>query len=646
MTDQPFDNLESPELTSDNVLPKEDIFSQNPEIRQETEASSQVKINISKKPRTEWLEEAPIHETSRPVPQILKLNFDLKKVALIAGGVIFLGGIVLGFFSYLANMAPPDNLGLDILAANTVNVGEKVLFEVIIANRSGSQIIEDLSLTIRADDGTVFSDLPGSALMQKAIGDLESQAEFKELIPVIFWGKNHEQRKVEVTARYNFAGQQNSFEKVIEWNPVIVNSGAQMAISLPQEVLSGEIFSGYFTYRNVTGKKLSQSRLILESLKGLSFSFIEPQHSSRDSVGNYVWQNTDLEPQKEQRVNFKAIISGNDDSGQILKAIFKVPVRGKDIVISETDEDLVVVANPLALDVTINDSRVYSVTPGENLQYKINFKNNYSVPLKDVVISADFSDPWVDQSSIRLDTGFYSSKTKKITWNGGNTPAILSLDSGETGEVMVYLGVKKIYPKGAINNQMNVKIEISAANKPGSIGTQVLTKTESVSKINGRLVLIPKVLFKDNPQTGFTNLGMAQPKVNKVTQYSFYLDLEAQANDFKNVFITTTFPANVSYDGKIKGDTETTEFIFNQRTGQLTWRVDYLPAWQKKSIVFQIGALPSMDQLGHLMQIVEDINVTGDDVFTFNKFKEVVRGIFSDLPHDNIVDQGTGRVGQ
>ena len=263
-----------------------------------------------------------------------------------------------------------------------------------------------------------------------------------------------------------------------------------------QEVLSGEIFSGYFTYRNVTGKKLSQSRLILESLKGLSFSFIEPQHSSRDSVGNYVWQNTDLEPQKEQRVNFKAIISGNDDSGQILKAIFKVPVRGKDIVISETDEDLVVVANPLALDVTINDSRVYSVTPGENLQYKINFKNNYSVPLKDVVISADFSDPWVDQSSIRLDTGFYSSKTKKITWNGGNTPAILSLDSGETGEVMVYLGVKKIYPKGAINNQMNVKIEISAANKPGSIGTQVLTKTESVSKINGRLVLIPKVLLR------------------------------------------------------------------------------------------------------------------------------------------------------
>ncbi|KKS07145.1 MAG: hypothetical protein UU61_C0021G0004 [Parcubacteria group bacterium GW2011_GWB1_41_4] len=136
------------------------------------------------------------------------------KKPLIAGGVIFLGGIVLGFFSYLANMAPPDNLGLDILAANTVNVGEKVLFEVIIANRSGSQIIEDLSLTIRADDGTVFSDLPGSALMQKAIGDLESQAEFKELIPVIFWGKNHEQRKVEVTARYNFAGQQNSFEKV------------------------------------------------------------------------------------------------------------------------------------------------------------------------------------------------------------------------------------------------------------------------------------------------------------------------------------------------------------------------------------------------------------------------------------------------
>lgn len=642
-------------MTGPNDVSRDIIFIM--EQNQPTENQPVSGALLEQKPRTEWVSEEPKNiESAKPSSQLPKFNFsaiggsasgwDFKKIGLILGAIVVFSGIVLGAFSYIVNLSPPDNLGLNVLASNSVKVGEKTLFEVVVSNRSRNQSLKEVSLTIRADDGTVLSDSPNSALIQIEVGDLAPETDFKELIPVVFWGKSMEQRSVEVTARYRYENQTIKIEKTVNWESIIANSGVNLAISLPQEAISGENFSGYLTYKNATGKTFDVSKLILEPPQDLSFSFVDPKNSSRDLSGNYVWQNVNLEPQKEQRINFKASVAGGDNAGKVLKAVFKVPVRNKDIIVSETNEDIVIVANPLSLGVVLNGTREHSPSPGDNLRYQISFKNNYNVVLKDVIIVADFSDPWFDLTSLKLDSGFYSSKNKKIIWNGGNTPQLLALNPQESGNVQIYLNIKNSYPKSDINNILKVSVEISAANKPGAIGTEVLTKTELVSKINGRLVLIPKLLFKDNAQTGFSNSGSVTPKVNQVTQYSLYLDLEARANDFKNVFITTTFPTNVSYDGKIKGDTGSTDFVFNPRTGQMTWRVDYLPAWQKKSIVMQLSVLPSMDQLGRLIQIVGDINVAGDDMFTGNQFTEKVQGVYSDLPDDNSVDQENGRVEQ
>ncbi|HCI05696.1 TPA: hypothetical protein DEX28_03030 [Patescibacteria group bacterium] len=595
---------------------------------------------------TEWPAEQKSTEPAKTNFQLPKFSFNFKKTGLIIGLVVVLSGLALAFFTYIVNLAPPDYLGLNVLGSNSVNLGEKTLFEVVVSNRAAKETLKEVSLVIRVDDGTVLSDSPSSTLIQKEIGDIPPQTDYKELVPSVFWGRGLEQRTVEITARYRRENQTVKTEKTFVWQPRIANTGANLAISMPQQALSGEDFSGYLTYKNAAEKIIESSKLVLEPPKDFSVSFIDPKFDQKDESGNLVWVFKDLEPQKEKRINFKAQVSGSDASGKVLKLVFKVPVRNKDIVITDMTEDIVVASNPFSLGVVLNGTREHSPNPGQNLRYQISFKNNYDVTLKDVVIIADFSDAWFEMASLKLDSGFYSSKTKKITWNGGNTPQLLALKPQEFGEVQVYLNIKDVYPEDGVNNILKMNVEISSANKPGSIGTEVLAKNELVSNINGRLALIPKLLFKDNLQTGFLNSGTATPKVNKVTQYSLYLKLQAQANDFKNVFVTTTFPTNVSYDGRIKGDTNDTDFVFNSRTGQLTWRVDYLPAWQEKNIVFQVSLTPSSDQLGRLIQVVNDMNVSGDDMFTANKFNENVQGIYSDLPDDSSVDQENGRVEQ
>lgn len=607
--------------------------------------------NQELKPRTEWVEPSTAPAKNN-LPQVSLPQFDftsekIKKIGLLTGVVMLAGlGVVL-VFSYLVNLTQPEVIGVSLYGQEIVNPGEKVLFELSLSNRSQKQTLTEVSVAIRADKGTVLVDNPNLALIQKTLPNLEPGAAYKELIPVIFWGKAQEKRRVEVVVRYLPQGMTTKLEKEVIWEPRLSRAGAEINLSLPQEVLSEENFAGYFTYRNLTSKAIPNFRLILEAPPDFTLSFADPPETKQEvleGTKNLIWERSELIAQKEERVSFRGNVAGTDYQGKFFRASLAVPVRNTNIVLAETQEDLVIAANPLALKITIAGQTDYRANPGETLQYQISFKNNYAVTLKDVVIIADISDPWFNLNKIKSENGFFSSRNKTIIWNGGNTPQLLTLTAGESGQVQFFIDLKKSYPEQGVNNLVKLKVEISAANKPGQLGTEVLAKTELPTKINGKLVLTPKLVFRDNPQTGFVNSGSATPKVNQVTQYSLYLNLKSLANDFKNVLVKTVFPTNVSYDGKIKGDLEGTNFTFNPRTGELNWRLDYLPAYTEKQIVIQIGLIPSMDQVGQLAPVVRSIETTGEDTFTGNNFSTQTEEIYSDLPDDPIVNQESGRV--
>ncbi|MEW5805490.1 MAG: hypothetical protein AB1721_02065 [Patescibacteria group bacterium] len=607
--------------------------------------------NQELKPKTEWVEpELEIEKKELPKIQLPKFEFGsekIKKLGFLAGLVLISGLGIFLVFSYLINLSQPETLGLSIYGQDSVNPGEKVLFELIVSNRSKKQTLTDITITIRADSGTILADAPNLALFQKPLPDLGPETDYKELIPVIFWGQAQETRQVEVMVRYQSEGVSTKLEKQIVWEPRISRAGAELNFSLPQEVLSGEDFAGYFTYKNITNKLIPDFDLVLETPKDFSVSFADPEKFREDLANEskkLAWESSNLEAQKEQRVSFRGNVSGGDYQGKIFKAQLTVPVRNSQIVLAEIQEDLVIVANPLALGIMIHDQSDYRASLKDNLRYQISFKNNYNVSLKDIVITADISDPWFNLNKIKTETGFFSSRDKKIIWNGGNTPQLLALASGESGQVQFYIDLKDYYLNQGTNNSVKLRVEISAANKPGQIGTEVLAKSELVTKINGQLVLTPKLVFQDNPETGFVNSGSSTPKVNQVTQYTLYLNLKSQANEFKNVLVKTVFPTNVSYDGKIKGDLDGTNFTFNPRTGELNWRLDYLPAYAEKQIAIQLGLVPSMDQVGRLVSIVNPIETIGQDLFTGNDFSVQTGNIYSDLPDDNIVDQNSGRV--
>jgi hypothetical protein len=120
------------------------------------------------------------------------------------------------------------------------------------------------------------------------------------------------------------------------------------------------------------------------------------------------------------------------------------------------------------------------------------------------------------------------------------------------------------------------------------------------------------------------------------------LTARAVANPFENISWKTVLPANISFDGKTKG--EAAGLVYNPRTGEMTWAIEKLEAYNSKTIALQLTAIPSNDQIGKLIMICDEMTATATDSFTRSEVKVTSGKIMSDLPDDDSIDANTGRV--
>ena len=613
--------------------------------------SKDVKQAEAEKPKTEW--NIPVKSGDSFIQpeafvrsgqvfvatQAVRARKGLKYVVI---GVVVLG-IGFAVWQWWNSMASADRTELRIEGPSAVRIGERISFKAIITNKQKKQDLRDVSLTFRADSGTEFTDTKTLALYQKYLGALSPMAQQEEEVRAVFWGKQGEERTIEVVARYRIGENINRFEKSQTIKVVISDPAVQLVVSLPQQVITDQEFRSSVEYRKLTTNDWTGARLELGQPEGFSMVRSDPELKT---IGKFVWPWEILEPQENSKVVFDGTIASSEGQAKEFTARFFVTVRNTDVLVSEVTEELSIISNPLALTITVSDDPNYAPLPGSIVTYRINFKNNYDIALKDVVIQADATDSWLELDSLKVQNdGFYSSRDKHIVWNGGTTPQLLVLNPRESGTVAFMVKLKDGYPQNATQQVVVARAIMSAQNKPKDVGTSIQTEATLETKIQGKLIVTPKVVFRDDPQTGFINTGTVPLRINQATQYSMYLTVQAVANPFENISFKTILPANITFDGKIKGDESSMKgFLYNPRTGEMSWLIDRLDAYAAKTIVLQLTAIPSSDQIGKLITIIDDMATTAIDAFTRSSVEVPGKRISSDLPDDDTIDANTGRV--
>ncbi|MDP1628999.1 MAG: hypothetical protein Q8L57_00095, partial [bacterium] len=191
------------------------------------------------------------------------------------------------------------------------------------------------------------------------------------------------------------------------------------------------------------------------------------------------------------------------------------------------------------------------------------------------------------------------------------------------------------------NFVLRVKSAIETPTVPSYLGlalAKISVSGEIAVRVRTELRVSAKGYFRD-PAGYIKNSGFLPPKVGEVTTYTIHWQVVNPANDLENVVLRTTLPAGISWTGETAIPYGAAEPAYNERTGEVIWSIGRVPA-QSGIILpafqayFRVAAVPSVNQIGNLISIINETEFSGRDVFTGVDLAGKIAEIRSNLPDD------------
>ena len=594
------------------------------------------------KPRTQWEHAKPVEveESSVPRPPV-----DTEKIRKTVRFAVFaLGGIIaltaLGAYLATVLQQKPDPLAISVQISQQSNPGQVAQFSVSLVNQDASDALRDVTVTVKADAGTIFPDAPQFATVQRSLSSVSAKATDTETFSAIFWGKAGDQRSLDVAVRYKFGSTDTVYEKTSQIATVIGSDPVSLNLQTPDQVLPGQNFLFSLQYANAGTQAIANAQIVFDIPQGMRVLQTDPALPNATS-SSPAFTLANFAQNQKGTISAKSVVDDSQGQGKKIVAHVTTLIRGQAFEITQTSANLLVIASPLQVRMSVQGKPEYHATIGEGLSYEVSVTNNYSYALKDVVVNADVSAPWFVPQTIQVRNGSYSSRTKTVTWNGGSDQKLLTLDPGKTETVSFSVSLKSAFWQNLTNNIITVKATVSASNRPEGVGTQIASSAQIQTKVNGTLALEAPVYFKD-PKGTFSNIGTIPPRANQLNQYTVYVKVAAQGNDFHDLQVSTVLPGNVTFEGKVKGDVA--GFVYNPRTNEIDWDISQMAAYSSKQIAFQINFIPSVAQVGRAALILDKVTFTGTDTFTGDVLTQSQEARFSNLPDDPSMNEDNGKI--
>ncbi len=550
-------------------------------------------------------------------------NYSRKIFRSILWTAIIISFILGGGYLFFRWWSKPS-VTLTIQGPTEVRAGELASYEILIQNSAKSSL-EKTSLTIRAGSGVLFPDTSERIKREELQETFLPSTSRKEKFAVYFLGKEGNEREVEVTFRYRISNIASEFAKTEKIKVKIAAPALLVNFNLPKQALSAVNFPFGLEVKNIS--ELSLKYLYAEIIYPEDFTFLSSTPVLEEGKR---WEL----PELPKNSNLNLSVSGriNADVGQVRSfgVKFFTKIRNEDILLSEVFSEISIIENPLVIAMSVNGSTNYIASVGEFLEYRITFKNNFSETLRDIVVIVKLNGKMFDLKTLDSD-GAFDSRTRTITFHGGNSPQLLFLNAQESGSVGFRIKVLDEIPAGEKNNIISASAEMTSATQPKYLGIEgpVRAATSIDTKINGIINLSSRVFLRDVSR-GFTVNGPWPLRANQTTEMTVRWQVSALGNDFSDIIVSSILPAGVSYLGDARGNIAGTQVTANPRTATIEWKISTLGANQSKELIFQIGITPSVADIGNPKIILNPVSLSATDNFTGKRMEISTKEIRSD----------------
>lgn len=618
---------------------KEDDYGARPEIPRTFLPGQEKKINDSLsrdwQTRSDGKEGRAIDNRQKNI---------IKRVAIIAGAVIIIFGLFMlwqTFFSFDKNKAQ-----LQIFGPDRIVGGEEINYVVRYKNNAFVNL-KNASLVFQLPDGGSFTDdESGSLLKTIPLGEIKSQGAGEAQFKVQIMGVRGAGKKVTAKLVYQPANIKFSMENNVDFTSTIISVPLVINFDLPDKVVSGQTVAVILYYLNTSNAVFSDLKFKIDYPKGFQFVSAEPTPDEEDNS----WTLNQLAGQAEGKIIISGILSGNQNDVKPFKAQVGFTRNNNFIALAEGMNSSTVSVSPLNIALTVNDADNYVTKLNDVLSYRVKYQNSTDVGINNVNISVKLDSNILDYTNFYPQKASFNDKNHMITWNAASLPDLEFLAPHTKGELNFSIRVKNQLSINSFDDKnftITCTAKIDSADVPLSLtGTRISGQHQLIVKLNSPLTLNVKGYYNDNL---IQNSGPLPPRVGEMTTYTVYWQILNPSNDLENVEVSAFLPSYVHWSNKFLP--ANTNITYEPATGKITWYLGDLPSATGilspvKYVAFQVGLVPSVNQVGSEVDVIQKSKVSAHDLFTDMNLSVEAPALNSIMPDDPTVGWDKGKVSQ
>jgi hypothetical protein len=544
----------------------------------------------------------------------------IKLGALVLGALLLIIALVVGFYKIRQSFFAFERLAVTLSGPTELKSGNLSVYEITYKNANRADL-KNVSLKLsypedfRPEANADFKP-EGTTSGVFSLGDIKGNSEGS----VAFSGRAYSPKgnliKIKAELTYTPSTVSSVFVTSNQLAVSILSAPITLEVMAPQNISSGDEVNYLITYKNDGAENFENIRVRINYPERFVFSSSDPKFSE----GNNIWYLGNLSAGQSGRIVVAGKLEGDRDETKIASIMIGANDNGDFVSYNETEVKTRIVSSPLTINQTVNGLGKLNANAGDSLKFEINYKNEGTLGLRDVIVTEHIDSPILDYSTLDMEGGAYDAGSKTITWKAPDYRELKNLLPGQGGVIKFSIRVKEIIPVASVNDKnfvISSLAKIDSPDVPTPISmNKIISGNKMDIKLNSKLILDVKGYYSD---VNIPNSGPIPPKVGEETTYTMHYIVKSVSSDISDAKVETSLPTSVVMTGKIFP--EGTPLSYNERTNSIVWNIGNLTAGTGilsigKEVSFQVKIKPSADQAGDVTPLLKESVFSARDLFT------------------------------
>lgn len=563
---------------------------------------------------------------------------------------LFAGGMAWYLLTQGGTTVSCAKVAIDVSGPASIASGKELLLDVTIENNN-PVAFEDADLSVAYPPGSRQADNPSTplAVNNKTIGTVRVGETVRHTERAILYGRQDEEKTVEVTLGYSLADSNGYFECEQEHVVLIATAPVSLSVDGVEEVASGQEFTLTLNASANAEEVVSDQRIVARYPYGFRLLAAEPEPTS----GDVVWDLGDLPPGSDRTITLRGVIEAPTVEGRIVEFTMgeadSADPNGLATELTVHEHPLLVTRPFVALEVSVNEDErdVVSVTTDESVRVTVQWKNVLDDPIYDLRVEASLPRAYVDERSVNVTNGYFSSGEQRITWAPQTDERLRQVEAGQEGQLTFNFRTEEL-AGGSAAREPEIPLTFTVHARRVSDEKEVQqTLNEVVSKLiklRSDVRIAADTTFGTGP---FKNTGPYPPKAEVETTYTITWSIENSTNDLNNTTVSAVLPIYVEW----MNETYPTgaAITYNPNTRVVSWNVgDVLAgtgsAVSSRKVSFRVGMSPSVTDIGRTPTLVKQPTLRAVDAFTGDVIERTARDQTTALTDDPLFPDVRGNV--